>query len=230
MTSGPTTVTEPNASYPTLLLRPWTTADAAGLREAIDEDLDHLKPWLSWTLEEPASLEGTRDRLDRWVDDFRAGRGFRYAVTPLERPSRILGGANLNRRVGPDAHDVGYWVRKSATRQGIAGAAVSALVVHAFEEREVERLAVRCDVANAGSVAFARALGFRPVGETTNEYPDGSPRPVHLLEMTRADYRHRHAPALRERARVVRLGAPAEGGEDGRRGEQEEAAREGGEE
>lgn len=58
-------------SDPDLLLRPWAESDAPALREAIDEDVGHLKPWLSWTLEEPATLERTRARLVEWVDQFR---------------------------------------------------------------------------------------------------------------------------------------------------------------
>lgn len=188
-----------------LLLRPWAVPDAEGLREAVDEEVSHLKPWLSWTLDEPASREGTRERLRRWVEDFRLGRGFRWAVTRPERPASILGGASLNRRVGPDAHDVGYWVRASATRRGIAAAAVSRLLVHAFEDRGVGLVVAQCDVANEASGAFATALGFTSAGETVNRYPDGSPRPVERFEMRRAEYIAEHGRELRRRARRVRL-------------------------
>lgn len=199
---------------PALLLRPWRESDAPALREAIDEDVDHLKPWLSWTLEEPATLERTRARLREWVRAFEAGEGFRWAVVPEDEPSRILGGANLNLRVGPDARDVGYWVRSSAAGRGVAGAAVAALAVHAFQEDEgVERLVARCDAANRESVAFARALGFEPAGEATIAYPDGSPRPVVLLEMTREGYCRHSGAALRRRARRVRLVTPSDDAE-----------------
>ena len=188
-----------------LLLRPWMEADAEGLRAAIDEDVSHLKPWLSWTLEEPASLACTRARLLRWVEHFRSGRASRYAIVPLDRPSLILGGAHLGRRVGPEAHDVGYWVRGSAARRGIAAAAVSRLVCHAFEQTAVRRLVIQCDAANTRSVAFARALGFEAIGAATLANPDGSPRPVLRYEMTRESFRLHHAPALRQRARRARL-------------------------
>lgn len=103
---------------PDLRLRPWTVADAGALREAIDEDVEHLRPWLTWTLEEPATLERTRERLGEWVARVRAGRAKRFAITPVDRPERILGGAHLNWRDGPAAYDLGYWVRGSAARHG----------------------------------------------------------------------------------------------------------------
>ena len=195
----------PIRHYSDLLLRPWSESDAPALRDAIDEDVDHLKPWLSWTLEEPATLERTRARLRDYVEQFHAGRAFRYAITPLDRPAVILGGAHLNRRVGPDAHDVGYWVRRSAVRQGIAAAAVSALVVHTFEERDVERLVIQCDVDNSASADLARALGFGFVGNDAGMYPDGRPRPLLRFELTRERFRRHHAATLRERARRVHL-------------------------
>jgi len=186
-----------------LTLRPWAESDADALRRAIDEGLDHLKPWLSWTLEEPATIEQTRDRLRAWVAAFASGTGYRYAIVPTARPLEILGGANLNNRFGPDAHDVGYWVRRSAARRGIATAAVARLVVHAFEERNVGRLVAQNDVGNTASESFARSLGFEPVGEATIAWPDGSPRPVHRFELTRTRYVETIAPALRDRARRV---------------------------
>lgn len=188
-----------------LVLRPWSIADAVALREAIDEDVDHLRPWLSWTLEEPVSLEHTQARLAGWVRQFESGSAFRYAIQAASRPATILGGATLNSRVGPLAHDIGYWVRRSATGRGIAGAAVAALVVASFEVRQVARVVIECDTANAASAGFARHLGFDFVRPLTTFFPDGSPRPILQFEMHRDDYHARHGPDLRRRARVVSI-------------------------
>lgn len=187
-----------------LLLRPWTEADAVGLREAIDEDVDHLKPWLSWTLEEPATLEQTRQRLVGYIDQFRSGTAFRYAINARDRPRVILGGAGLSCRFGPGAHDIGYWVRKSAVRQGIATAATSRLAVTAFARPDLKRLIIQCDVANTRSAAMARTLGFEFTGAATTEYPDGTPRPVYRFELSREGYAV-VATILRERGRRVHI-------------------------
>jgi ribosomal-protein-serine acetyltransferase len=188
-----------------LILRPWTGSDVSGLREAIDEDLGHLKPWLGWTREEPSSLEETGARIASWVRQFREGRGFRYAIVAGSSPSRILGGAGLNHRIGPAAYTVGYWVRRSAARQGIASAAVSALVVRAFDDLSSDRLVIECDIANVASASFARGLGFEPVGTATTAYRDGAPRPVHRFALGREAYGRRHRTAFHRRARGVRV-------------------------
>jgi RimJ/RimL family protein N-acetyltransferase len=194
----------PSARADPLLLRPWTGDDAPALREAIDDDLDHLKPWLTWTLAEPAGLDRARELLDAWRAEHEEGNAVRYAVVPAPRPSVILGDVHLVRRGGPDPDDVGYWVRGSATRRGIASAAVARLVVSAFEDRGRGRLGLHCDVANSASAAFARTLGFRRLGPGTMSYPDGAPRPVIRFAMTRDDYQGL-AGELKDRARRVRL-------------------------
>lgn len=195
----------PGSDAAALLLRPWCESDAPALREAIDENVDHLRPWLTWTLEEPTTLERTRERLRGYVQQWGEGRAFRYAITPRERPATILGGVHLEPGEGPSVHGIGYWVRGSATRRGVAAAAVSRLSVHAFEERNADRLVAGCDVANDASAALARALGFRFVGRVAGSYPDGSPRPLLEFEMDRRSYRRRHGRSLRRRARRVRL-------------------------
>lgn len=203
---GPTTPRGP------LLVRPWTEADAPALREAIDEGLAHLKPWLSWTLEEPAGLAQTRRRLRGWIREFRLGQGFRYAISPRRAPQTILGGVNLGCRFGPDEHDLGYWVRKSAARRGIASAAASRLIVHAFEVRSVNRLILQIDVGNRRSMSFARAMGFRFAEKATTAYPEGTPRPVLRFELSRARYCGDLKLLHRERARRVHFEVDELGG------------------
>lgn len=191
-----------------LLLRRWTEADAAALREAIDEDVGHLKPWLSWTLEEPVSVEQTRQRLAGYVDQYRVGEAYRYAITSAERPHLILGGANVYPRHGRSAFEIGYWVRKSAARMGVAQAAVAALLVEVFRRPHVERVSIRCDVTNTASAAFAERIGFQFAQRVDGSFADGSPRPLRELAMTAGDYRERES-ELREQARRVRWAVDA---------------------
>ncbi|HEX8362808.1 MAG TPA: GNAT family N-acetyltransferase, partial [Longimicrobium sp.] len=111
---------------PPLLLRPWRTADAPALREAIDESLDALRPFISWAAREPSSLAATEARLAEYARDFADGVRWRYAV--LERETgALLGGASLHPYPGPGALEVGYWVRTSQHRRGVASAAAAAL-------------------------------------------------------------------------------------------------------
>lgn len=168
-----------------ITLRPWSVADAAQLRAAIDEDVAHLQPWMNWSREEPRTLAQTEERLREFADDFATGRSFRYAITPADNPQYILGGASLHARVGPNAFEIGYWVRRSATRKGIASAAVKRLIGEAFEMRGADRVEIQCDVANLASATVARKLGFREAEEFVGMHPDGSPRRLRRFELDR---------------------------------------------
>lgn len=205
--SAQPTATDADATggQPDILLRPWTEDDAVALRAAIDEDVAHLKPWLSWTLEEPVTLDRTVERLRSWIEQFRNGTARRYAVVPVGDPLRILGGVGLATRFGPDEPDISYWVRRSSARHGIARAAVTALTVHAFTVMGATRIVLQCDAGNDRSAAFARSLGFRFVERAVTWHDDGRPRPVLRFELARADFDDGFERTFRLGAQRVRL-------------------------
>jgi hypothetical protein len=68
-----------------LRLRRWSVADAPALRTAIDASDAHLRPWLPWMRHEPMSLEATRDRILRQVDEFDRGETFGWALWAVKR-------------------------------------------------------------------------------------------------------------------------------------------------
>lgn len=190
---------------PDLVLRPWSESDAPALREAIDEDVSHVRPWMSWSLDEPSTVERTLEKLRDWVDQYRSGLVLRFAIQRLNQSDRILGGANLGRRAGPGARDLGYWVRASAARRGIAASAACALIERAFADDDTDRVVILCDVGNDRSVRLAGALGFTAIDPAVVAYPDGKPRPVLRFELTRERYDERECAHVRERAARVRI-------------------------
>jgi len=171
---------------PSLLLRPWRTDDARDLRAAIDESLDQLRPWISWAPQEPTTLPELTSRLAQYSADFEEGSRWRYAI--VERGTgALLGGASLHPYPGPGALEVGYWVRTSQARRGIARAAAAALTRHAFAVHRVERVEIWCDGGNAASMRVAEVLGFTPAGERAITRPDGSPRVVEVFRLDRPE-------------------------------------------
>ncbi|HYA08074.1 MAG TPA: GNAT family N-acetyltransferase, partial [Gaiellaceae bacterium] len=77
----------------------------------------------------------------------------------------LLGGTGLHPRVGPGGLELGYWIRASATREGIATESSAALTRVAFEVCGADRVEIRIDPANKASFGIPRALGF-PVEAT----------------------------------------------------------------
>lgn len=171
---------------PPLLLRPWRPGDAPALRAAIDESLDALRPWITWASREPTTLPELEARLARYAADFREGASWRYAVVDRDA-GELLGGASLHPYPGPGALEVGYWVRSSRLRRGVASAAAAALARHAFEARGVDRVEIWFDPGNLPSEAVARALGFAPAGSRTTRRDDGSAREVEVYRLDAPD-------------------------------------------
>ncbi|WP_437317982.1 GNAT family N-acetyltransferase [Sorangium sp. So ce385] len=171
-----------------LTLRAWRPEDAPSIRAAIDSSLAHLRPWMPWAVNEPASLEATTALLEKFRDDFTAGRDFHYGIfTRDER--EVLGGTGLHPRIGPGAIEIGYWLREGATGRGYATEAVARLTRVALEEVGWSRVEIRCDPRNTASAAVPRRLGYRHVTtlEANALTPAGEPRDTMVWEQTAAE-------------------------------------------
>jgi RimJ/RimL family protein N-acetyltransferase len=161
------------SSTPPLLLRPWRPEDAPALHAAIGESLAELRPWLNWAVREPVPLAELRERL------------VRYAV--LDRGTEaLLGGASLH-PTGTGSLRVGYWVRTSQVRRGIARSAAAALIRRAFDSHGVGHVEIWCDPGNAASIAVARALGLVRAGQRDAARDDGTVRVVEVFRRDDAD-------------------------------------------
>src|SRR5207248_18722 len=73
---------------------------------------------------------------------------------------RLLGGGGLHPRTGPGGMDIGYWVRASSARQGIAAEAAAALTRVGIEICKADRIEIHVDPGNEASLGVPRKLGF----------------------------------------------------------------------
>ncbi|MGE5176138.1 MAG: GNAT family N-acetyltransferase [Hyphomicrobiales bacterium] len=177
------------------MLRSWRAADAPLLKRAIDESLEHLRPWMPWALSEPTPLEALAKRLEGFAAEFAAGKNWLYGIfTPDERA--VLGAAGLHPRIGPAGLEIGYWIRSGATRRRYATEAAYALTVAAFGRPDVERVEIHCDPRNLASAGIPRVLGYRLAETLRNNTvtPDGAPRDTMVWRVGRAEWTAR-APA-----------------------------------
>jgi RimJ/RimL family protein N-acetyltransferase len=75
---------------------------------------------------------------------------------------RLLGGAGLNRIDTVNRLcNLGYWVRQSAQRQGVAARCVQALPTHAFSALGMQRVEIVVAVGNTASAAVAHKAGAK---------------------------------------------------------------------
>jgi RimJ/RimL family protein N-acetyltransferase len=138
-------------------LRRWVTDDVEALTAEIERSRAHLAPWGEWaTTADRESVKGFL-AYSEWA--WTACTDFGFGLREPDR--RIVGGAGLHARVGPNALEIGYWVAADRINRGYATATARALSAAAFGLPGVERVEIHCDEANLRSAAVPRKLGFR---------------------------------------------------------------------
>ena len=141
------------------LLRCWQPADAPLLKAAIDENIEHLRPWMPWISGEPTDLQAKVDLMRYFRGRFDLNQDYVYGIF-LPDESRVLGGTGMHTRLGPAALEIGSWIHKDYINQGIATEISAALTKAAFEVHQVYRVEIHCDTDNMASAAVPRKLGF----------------------------------------------------------------------
>lgn len=172
-----------------LVIRCWDPDDAPLLKVAIDESLDHLRPWMPWANGEPTDLQVKIDTLRYFRGRFDLNQDFTYGIFSLDE-SRVMGGTGLHTRLGPNAREIGYWIHAQSINQGLATEVSAALTRVAFEIDQVDRVEIHCDPQNLRSAAVPRKLGF--IHEATLRkrmmLEDGKARDSMIWCMLREEY------------------------------------------
>lgn len=153
-----------------LVVRCYNPSDAQMLADSVAESVEHLKPWMPWAYAEPERFELKVARLQRFRGQFDLGHDFIYGIFNKEE-TRLLGGTGLHTRIGADQLEIGYWIHKDFTNQGLVTESTSALVKVAFEVLHMHRLEIHCDPGNFASAAIPRKLGFRHEGTLRAKTP-----------------------------------------------------------
>jgi RimJ/RimL family protein N-acetyltransferase len=138
-------------------IRPYTVEDAPTVFEAVIESRAELLPWMPWCHPHYA-IEETRAWLATQVPAFKEGHAFEFAIQSAD--GRYLGGCGLNQidKVNKRAN-LGYWVRTSATRQGVATTAIELIRTWGFEHTDLIRLEIVVAAENTASRRAAEKSG-----------------------------------------------------------------------
>lgn len=164
-------------------LRQWTDDDVADQLAAIRESVDSLVRWMPWAegYSWDDSLEFLSSVRPAWDDR----TGFAYAVIAAD--GRILGSVGLHPRIGAGALEIGYWIRSSARRQGIATRAAALVTAASFELDGVTHTEIRHDRANEWSGRIPRRLGYRHVATVARDRETASASGIALHWRMTAD-------------------------------------------
>jgi RimJ/RimL family protein N-acetyltransferase len=142
-----------------LVIRCYNPKDALYLQKAIQESLEHLRPWMPWVKDEPEELKVKIERLRLFRADFDLSKNYVYGVfDPNE--TELVGGTGLHPRVGLNAFEIGYWIHVNHVNKGFATEISAALTKVAFEIENVNRIEIHCDPDNIKSAAIPKKLGY----------------------------------------------------------------------
>jgi ribosomal-protein-serine acetyltransferase len=166
-----------------LVIRPFVAADAYEFAAAARESVQTMNPWMPWctsTFTEEKALEwfATCDQARE------AGRAYDMGAFCPSTGS-FLGGASINKLYDHRFGNIGYWVRQSRQRQGIARHAVATLCKFGFEQLALFRLEIIVAVGNTASEAVAVASGATRECVARNRlFLHGKPVDAHVFAIT----------------------------------------------
>lgn len=141
-----------------LRLRPYRTTDADALLGAVRESIDCLGQWLSWCPPNYAVTEA-----QAWIaycaNAWRRREEFAFAVFDADSGD-YLGGVGLNQ---PNrAHNfmnLGYWIRTSRQRGGVASRAARRVAQFGFEQLRLTRIEIVMPTTHVASQRTAARVG-----------------------------------------------------------------------
>ena len=146
-----------------LELRHWRAEHAAAQARAIDESLEHLRPWMAWAVEWPKSREAQLEMLREWEQRRLAGTDEFLGVW---LDGALVGSCGLHYRIGRGGAEIGYWIHVDHLRRGLATEVARQLTERAFADPAIDRVEVHHDRANVASGGVPPKLGFELVGDT----------------------------------------------------------------
>lgn len=141
-----------------LLLRPYAAADAPALQAAAAESVATVGRWLPWC-HAGYGLDESHAWIERCTAGWSDGSQFDFAVFD---DGAFAGGFGIN-RVDPLHRNgnLGYWLRQSCQRRGLAARAGRLAAAFAFAQLGLVRLEIVSAVDNQPSRRTAEAIGAR---------------------------------------------------------------------
>lgn len=140
-------------------LRPPMSGDEPGWLEAIEETWDDLHMWIPWARHKP-TLASLAEKVLAIRERFADRTDLAYHIRD-KASGRIAGGIGLH-RLDWDVprFEIGYWVRKSFHRQGVAAEVTTHMRDVCLNTLGARRVEIRCSHNNLASQRVALAAGF----------------------------------------------------------------------
>jgi RimJ/RimL family protein N-acetyltransferase len=177
-----------------IMIRRYRRDDAGPVLEAALESTEQVFAWMPW-----CHLAYSLDESNAWIEHCEAAweKGTEYNFAVVDRADRVLGGCGLNQlRTEHRVANLGYWVRTSATKKGVATASVRKLAQFAFRETNLARLEIVVALGNVASHRVAAKVGAVREGVACERlYAHGKSHDAVVYALLRSRQEHRESNA-----------------------------------
>ncbi|NOT53735.1 MAG: GNAT family N-acetyltransferase [Deltaproteobacteria bacterium] len=140
-----------------ITIRPYTLDDVPAAYEAIITSVKEIQPFMPWC--HPGyTLHELRTWVETQIAQRQASNAFEFVM--VARDGELVGGCGLNTIDWDNRRaNLGYWVRSSATRRGVATTATRLLARWGFEHTTLNRLELIISTRNLASLRVATKAG-----------------------------------------------------------------------
>ncbi len=171
---------------PRLLIRCYQLWDEVLLKDAIDSSLDHLQPWLEWSLSEPETLERKKERVIENIQKFKNWEDWTFGIFTPDN-GKQLGAIGIHPRVWPWWLEIWYRLRKDAVWYGYMTEAVREVMKFWFVELWADFVEIHTSLKNLSSAQIPKRLWF----ELRDELLEKRTWPRKVRYMTKDVYQKR---------------------------------------
>jgi ribosomal-protein-alanine N-acetyltransferase len=148
----------------------------------------HFAPWDPPTAESFYTAAGQAERIRLGLKAFSEGAGFRYWLSPLDRPARLIGSVHFSQVARGAFHScvLGYALDERLQGRGLMHEALGAAIDEMFSPRvNLHRIQAAYRPENKRSAAVLARLGFRVEGLAKDYlFIDGAWRDHQLTALT----------------------------------------------
>lgn len=138
-------------------VRRYAFSDVNALHAAVRESIAELLPWLPWCTNTYSKRES-----ESWIQFNEAAweKNHEYNLVVTDDAGELLGGCGLNAIDWANRRaNLGYWVRTSRAREGVATKATRLVAELAFDDLKLRRIEIVAAVGNLASQRVAERAG-----------------------------------------------------------------------
>lgn len=130
---------------------------AEEIAEVVNANLDHLRPWMPWANKD-YSVQTATDFINQNLKRLAEKREFSVNIVLNEKIVGNIGFHNLQPK--HKWAQMGYWLAQDAQGKGLMTRCCRVLIDYLFDEMNLNRVQIDCNVENEKSRAVPERLGF----------------------------------------------------------------------